>query len=236
MDDDEEFNVASYSQAEKERKAVMEAKRAAEADPQYRAILERTRMAQEDTVESSDNAVRTLRETRKVSESTKVELTRQGEQIRDVKGSAERADENVEEAYKNTRKIDKLSHFIPFFRSSNAKKRHEDRAFHKEQKALTKESERKERDIAARDDEFVEGGGSAANGPGPRRHYTDANEERIDQNLDEIGTHLQALKTDAVGMQTELSRQDTDLKEVKIRTEHTQHVMDISDKKLQRHL
>ena len=105
-EDEEEFNAKSFAQADKQRKALEEEKRLAAADPEYRAILEKTRQVQQDTVDSSDNAVRTLRETRKVSESTKTELVKQGEQIKEIKASSERADENVVQAYENTRKID----------------------------------------------------------------------------------------------------------------------------------
>jgi hypothetical protein len=82
--------------------------------------------------------VRTLRETVKTSETTKTELVRQGEELKDIKGSAERADTSVTEAYENTRKIDKYSHFFPFFKSSGKKKRKEDKEFKEKQKEIEK--------------------------------------------------------------------------------------------------
>lgn len=234
FDDDEDFSAAAFSRAEKERKLAQEAKIAAEADPEYRAILEKTRRAQADTVDSSDNAVRTLRETRKVSESTKTELDRQGEQLKQIKESADRADSNVTQAYENTRKIDKYSHFIPVMGLfSNSKKKKEDKALEKEQKHIDKDVERQAK-AAQKDSKDLSPPNSSS--AGPRREFSDDSERRIDENLDEMSLHLRALKQDATYMQTSISDQDVDIRQIQARTTHTQNVMEISDKKLQRHL
>lgn len=233
MEDDEEFSTANFSKQEKERKALKEAKEATSQDPEYLALVERTRKVQTETVESSDNAVRTLRETRKVSETTKSELVRQGEDIKEIKGSADRADENVVEAYENTRKIDKYSRFIPikgFF--SNKKKKKEDKALAKEQKSIEREAQKANK--IGSDYEPSTLSNSAA--PDPRREYSDDNERCIDDNLDEMSSHLQALKQDAHFMQTTIKSQDKDLRTIQATTSHTQNVMEISDKKLQKHL
>ena len=140
--DDDEFSADYYANQQKEKKALIEAKESASQDPELQTIIERSKKVQHDTVESSDIAVRTLRETVMVSETTKTELVRQGEELKDIKGSAERADTNVTEAYENTRQIDKYSHFLPFFRSSNKKKKKEDKALEAEQKALEKEAKK----------------------------------------------------------------------------------------------
>jgi hypothetical protein len=233
--DEEEFSADYFAKQQKEKKALKEAQESSSQDPELQAIIERSRQTQQETVESSDSAVRTLRETVKTSESTKTELVRQGEELKDIKGSAERADTNVTEAYENTRKIDKYSHFLPFFKSSGKKKRKEDKIFKEEQKEIEKEAKK-----MAQQREKT--GGAAAgvapqNAPAPnRREYTDEGEQRIDENLDEMSMHLQTLRHDATFMKQNIQEQETDIKEVKARTSHTQNVMEISDKKLQRHL
>lgn len=233
-DEEEEFSAKSFAQADKQRKALEEEKKLAAADPEYRAILEKTRQVQQDTVDSSDNAVRTLRETRKVSESTKTELIKQGEQIKEIKASSERADENVVQAYENTRKIDKYSHFIPFKGIfSNSKKKKEDKALEKEQKVISKDVAKQNKLDAASGMQVSPPNTAAA---GPRRQFDDENEQRINDNLDEMSSHLTALKMDAHLMQENIKSQDTDLRQIQARTTHTQNVMEISDKKLQKHL
>ena len=233
LDEDEEFNASSFTKSEKQRKVLEQEKKLALADPEYRAILERTSRAQQDTVDSSDNAVRTLRETRKVSESTKTELVKQGEQIEDIKASAKRADQNVDEAYDNTRKIDKYSRFIPW-KSSNSKKKKEDRELEKQQKVIDK-------DVAKQNKQALHADGEASQPPNmaaaePRRQFDDPNEQRIDDNLNEMSSTLKDLRQDAQFMQGSIQKQDNDLKEIQVITGHTQNVMDISDKKLQKHL
>lgn len=233
-DEDEEFNAKSFTQADKQRKLLEEEKKLAEADPEYRALLQKTKEVQLDTVESSDNSIRMLRETRKVSESTKTELVKQGEQIKDIKSSAERADENVTEAYENTRKIDKYSRFLPIKGLfSNSKKKKEDKAFEKEQKSIDKEVAKYNKHAGGEPSEVSPPNSAAA---GPRRQFDDENEQRINDNLDEMSSHLIALKQDARVMQDNIREQDVDLRTIQARTTHTQNVMEISDKKLQKHL
>ena len=234
--DEEEFSADYYAKQQKEKKALREAKEAASQDPELQAIIERSKKAQLETAESSEGAVRTLRETVKTSESTKTELARQGEELKDIKGSAERADKEVTEAYENTRKIDKYSHFLPFFKSSGKKKRKEDRAF----KQRAKEIEKENKEFTKAKEKEV-GVAPTAEGATPqqapnRREYTDESERRIDENLDEMSMHLHTLREDALYMQQNVQEQETDIKEVQSRTTHTQNVMEISDKKLQRHL
>lgn len=235
--DEEEFTADYYAKQQKEKKAMREAKEAASQDPELQAIIEKSKKAQQDTVESSDSAVRTLRETVKVSETTKTELVQQGEELKDIKGSAEKADVNVGEAYENTRKIDKYSHFLPFFKSSGKKKRKEDRAFKERQKEIEKDVKK-----ASKQREKEAGVGPSAELTSPptaapnRREYADANEERIDENLDEMSLHLRTLREDATFMQKSVQEQESEIKEVQSRTTHAQNVMEISDKKLQRHL
>jgi hypothetical protein len=234
--DDEEFSADYYAKRQKEQKAMKEAREAASQDPELQTIIQRSKETQYQTVESSDSAVRTLRETVKTSETTKTELVRQGEELKDIKGSAERADTSVTEAYENTRKIDKYSHFFPFFKSSGKKKRKEDREFKEKQKEIEKAKE------AAKKAQQHKGGSkdvtSPANESAPNRGVglADENEQRIDENLDEMSMHLHTLREDATFMQQNIQEQDTDIKEVQARTTHTQNVMEISDKKLQRHL
>lgn len=234
--EEDEFNADFYTKQQREKKSQieeMEANEGAQRDPELSAIRERSKRVQLETVESSENSVRMLRETVRVSETTKTELIRQGEELKDIKDSSERADSNVTEAYKNTLQIDKYSHFLPFFRSSNKKKKKEDKALEMEQKAIEKESKRSSK-------QFVEGSNSSplsyGTGPSYQREYADDNEQRIDENLDEISIHLRLLRQDAIFMQQNMLEQETDIKEIQARTIHTQNVMELSDKKLQKHL
>lgn len=234
LDEDEEFNAASFTKSEMQRQVLEQEKKLSQTDPEYRAILEKSSKVQQDTVDSSDNAVRTLRETRKVSESTKTELIKQGEQINDIKASAKRADGNVDEAYENTRKIDKYSRLIPW-KSSNSKKKKEDKELEKQQKAIDK-------DVAKQGKQaLLHGEGEVSQPPnmaaaGPRRQLDDPNEQHIEDNLDEMSSQLWVLKQDGQLVQETIQKQNNDLKEIQAITNHTKSVMDISDKKLQRHL
>jgi hypothetical protein len=233
MVEEDEFNADFYTKQQREKKSQAEAIEAAPQDPELSAIRERSKRVQLETVDSSENTVRMLRETVRVSDITKTELIRQGEELKDIKCSSERADSNVTEAYQNTRDIDRYSRFLPIFWSSNKKKKKEDKALEMEQKAIEKESKRSSK-------QFVENSNSSplsyGTGPSYPKEYADDNEQRIDENLDEISMHLRLLRQDAMFMQQSMLEQESDIKEIQARTIHTQNVMELSDKKLQKHL
>ena len=138
---------------------------------------------------------------------------------------------------KTPAKLTSIHTFFPFSNLPVGKKRKEDRAFKERQKEIEKDVKK-----ASKQREKETGVGPSAELTSPptaapnRREYADENEQKIDENLDEMSLHLRTLREDATFMQKSVQEQESEIKEVQSRTTHAQNVMEISDKKLQRHL
>lgn len=232
---EDEFSAESYQKArlakEREKQAAMAA--AAAADPELQAIREQTFRTQSDTVESSRNALRQLKETVQVSEATSGKLRQQGEQLERIEKTAERADENAQQSYESARDLHKYKGFLPvsvknWFKGSKKKK--EDKALSKTNKELDKELERKSMASSAAS-EIGSSAPSSASGP-KRKEYLDEREQEIDENLDEMSSGLAALKAQAVDMNKDLDSQQVSMKRTEAYVGHTDYTLNSANRKI----
>lgn len=228
---DDEFNTENYSKYKHDRKmAEKDAKAAALAnDPELQAILTETRQVQQDTVQSSRNAVKTLQETIVVADRTKTELDAQGEQLRHIGETAERADEHAQDSYDKARELHRYKGFMPFSVKqwfTGGKKKDADSEYIKQQKSLDKTAEKLARKQAQADGAVVgDEKGSSPTG--------DAAEDEINQNLDEMSRGLAHLKGVGQDMQTEITQQNVDIDRIKATTEHTDYTITSANRKIQ---
>ena len=112
---DDEFSADTFAafkakQAATQREAAMTK---AVADPETAAILAETRGLQQETVESSRNAAKMIKETAIVGEKTTAQLRDQGEQLRNIEVVAEEADKHAQDAYKQAKDLHKYKGLLP---------------------------------------------------------------------------------------------------------------------------
>ena len=236
---DDEFNAENFSKFRTQKAAAeAEAKKAAlAADPELQALVTETRQVQQDTVQSSRNAVKTLKETIVVADKTNVELKSQGDQLKKIGETAEKADENAQESYDKARELHKYKGFFPVSMKqmfTGGKKKDKDQEYIDKQKALDKQAGK----LDKAEQKAREGAGSPAPGASgqPKKVYTDAYEEEIDQNLDEMSKGLEHLKGVGMDMQSEIAKQNVDIERINATTEHTDYTINSANRKLQEFL
>lgn len=240
---DDEFNADNFTKYKQDKVASEKAAKAAalKGDPELQAILTETRQVQQDTLQSSRNAVKTLQETVVVADRTNEKLTTQGEQLKRIGATAEEADENAQEAYDKARELHKYKGFLPFSVKqwfSGGKKKSADSEYLSKQKELDKTAEKiaKQEAKAAEKAEKLKAAGAGKIDVAP---YTPANpasdsvEEEIDQNLDEMSRGLEHLKGVGLNMQSEIKKQNVDIEHIKATTEHTDYTINSANRKIQ---
>ncbi len=235
---DDEFNADNFTKYKQDKVASEKAAKAAalKGDPELQAILTETHQVQQDTLQSSRNAVKTLQETVVVADRTNDKLTAQGEQLKRIGTTAEEADEHAQEAYDKARELHKYKGFLPFSIKqwfSGGKKKSADSEYLSRQKELDKTAEKiaKQEAKAAEKAEKLSGNGkstSTSTSTNP-----DAAEEEIDQNLDEMSRGLDHLKGVGLNMQTEIKKQNVDIEHIKATTEHTDYTLNSANRKIQ---
>ena len=200
------------------------------ADPELQAILNETRQVQQDTLQSSRNAVKTLQETVVVADKTNERLQAQGEQLKRIGATAEEADEHAQEAYDKARELHKYKGFLPFSIKqgfTGGKKNSADSDYLSRQKELDRTAEK-----LAKAEAKAEKSGTAVLSA-TRPESGDAVEDEIDQNLDEMSRGLSHLKGVGLNMQTEIKKQNVDIEHIKATTEHTDYVVNSANRKIQ---
>lgn len=230
---DDEFNADNFAKYKQDKQAGEKAAKAAalSGDPELQAILTETRQVQQDTLQSSRNAVKTLQETVVVADRTNEQLTAQGEQLKRIGATAEEADEHAQEAYDKARELHKYKGFLPFSVKqwfSGGKKRSADSEYLSKQKQLDKTAEQ-----LAKAEKASSTGNNLNLTGGPRVVSDDAVEEEIDQNLDEMSKGLSHLKGVGLNMQSEIKKQNVDIEHIKATTEHTDYTVNSANRKIQ---
>lgn len=232
---DDEFNADNFAKYKQDKKASEKVERAAalSADPELQSILTETKQVQQDTLQSSRNAVKTLQETVIVADKTDERLRAQGEQLKKIGTTAEEADEHAQEAYDKARELHKYKGFLPFSVKqwfTGGKKKSADSDYISRQKELDKTAEKlakSEAKTRSLENNVQDAKNLNINTTG------DAVEEEIDQNLDEMSKGLSHLKGVGMNMQTEIKKQNVDIEHIKATTEHTDYTINSANRKIQ---
>lgn len=233
---DDEFNADNFA-AYRTRKAAQEREAAiakAIADPETAAILAETRQAQQETVESSRTAAKTIKETMVVADRTTATLKQQGEQLSKVDATAEQADFHADDAYKSARDLHKYKGLLPFSIKNmftGSKKKTQDSELDKINRRLDKQAVKLEQpnepSVSPR---------KASAKPTAALATDDPAEREIDQNLDTISSGLDFLKTQGLEMQREISAQNVTISKIEARTEHTDYTLNSANRKIREFL
>ena len=235
---DDEFNADNFAKYRQDKLASEKAAKSAalSGDPELQAILTETGQVQQDTLQSSRNAVKTLQETVVVADRTSEKLKSQGEQLKRIGNTAEEADEHAQEAYDKARELHKYKGFLPFSikqwftggkkKSSDSEYLSRQKELDKTAKKLAKQEAKQEAKSAA--DSTVKNPGDLGGGP-----RGDQVEDEIDQNLDEMSRGLDHLKGVGMNMQTEIKKQNVDIEHIKATTAHTDYTITSANRKIQ---
>lgn len=238
---DDEFNADNFAKYRQDKQASERAAKAAalSGDPELQGILAETGQVQQDTLQSSRNAVKTLQETVVVADRTNEKLTAQGEQLKRIGATAEEADEHAQEAYDKARELHKYKGFLPFSVRqwfTGGKKKSADSEYLARQKELDKTAAKMEKQKAQEAKDSKDGkvfNASSSNSSNPQNQtHPDAVEEEIDQNLDEMSRGLQHLKGVGLNMQTEIKKQNVDIEHIKATTAHTDYTINSANRKI----
>lgn len=234
--DDDDFNPETLAKQRAARAAAQKAaqEEAMSKDPELAAILMETKVVQKDTLVSTQNSVRTIKETITVADKTSVTLKQQGEQLDRIDERADQADTNATESYQSARDLHKYKGLLPVSLKNaftGGHKKREDAQLAKTTKKLDKEAARLE--LASQDNkpDLARTPKSASAGPGG-----DEMEQQINENLDEISAGLDHLQMQASGMQEELKRQNVTIKRVEATTAHTDYTLNSANRKVQEFL
>lgn len=240
---DDEFNADNFAKYKQDKLASEKAAKAAalSGDPELQAILTETRQVQQDTLQSSRNAVKTLQETVVVADRTDERLKGQGEQLKKIGATAEEADEHSQEAYDKARELHKYKGFLPFSIKqwfTGGKKKSSDSEYLAKQKALDKSANKlakEEAKAAEKAAKAAEKDGKSISGVKASKPGYDGDEveEEIDQNLDEMSRGLDHLKGVGLNMQSEIKRQNVDIEHIKATTAHTDYTLNSANRKIQ---
>jgi hypothetical protein len=233
---DDEFNADNFTKYKQDKLAGEKAAKAAalNGDPELQAILTETRQVQQDTLQSSRNAVKTLQETVVVADKTNERLQAQGEQLKRIGATAEEADENAQEAYDKARELHKYKGFLPFSVKqwfTGGKKKSADSDYISKQRELDRAAEKLAK--AEAKSKLKSQVPPTGNPESIRAASGDQVEDEIDQNLDEMSRGLTHLKGVGLNMQTEIKKQNVDIEHIKATTEHTDYTVNSANRKIQ---
>lgn len=239
MDDDfsaENLAKQRAIRAEAARKAQEEALK---QDPELQAIIFESRQVQKDTLSSTQNSVRTIKNTMGVADKTAEELDRQGRQLDSIEQKAEQADANATDSYQSARELHKYKGMIPLSIKNmftGGKKSSEDDKLKKANKSLDREGATLEKNSAAQRAAIAKVAAvreAASTGLGEE---ADEVERQIESNLGEISAGLDHLQMQAVNMNKELQAQNVTIKRIGATTEHTDYTLNSANRKIQEFL
>lgn len=241
--DDDEFSAETLAKQRAAKAAADRQAREAEmaADPEYQAIIAETKQVQKDTLVSTQNSVRTIKETITVADKTSITLKQQGEQLDRIDEKAQAADVNATDSYQSARELHKYKGMLPISVKNmftGGRKREEDQRLQKAAKALDKE-ERKLEKTATSNQPNLEAAAQekVQKGPVSQRDYGgDDVEKQIDENLDEISAGLDHLQAQATSMNAELARQNVTVQRIDATTQHTDYTLNSANRKIQEFL
>lgn len=230
--DDDDFNPEMLA---KQRAAKAAAERQAKEaalneDPEMRELLMQTKAVQKDTLSSTQNSVRQIKETINVADSTSQKLKSQGEQLDRIDEKASSADANASDSYASARELHKYKGLIPVSLKNvftGSKKKEEDERLAKTQKNLDKEEKRIDKDHAANKPSLASTPKTSGDFGG------DETERQIDENLNDISAGLDHLQMQANSMNEELQRQNTTIQRIEATTEHTDYTLNSANRKIQ---
>lgn len=234
---DDEFNTESLARHRKDRAAATAAAAAAATeDQELHAILTETRQVQQDTLQSSRNAVKTLQETIVVADRTREELGAQGQQLKAIGATAEHADENAQTSYDKARELHRYKGWLPFSVKqwfTGGKKKSADSEYVARQRGIDRDAERLAKAQAKAHAKAQAHSGAHEGALDATPPATDAVEDELDQNLDEMSRGLEHLKGVGLDMQGEIARQNIDIEHIKATAEHTDYVLNSANRKVQ---
>lgn len=238
MDDDEfSADVLAKQRAVKAAAQRQAQEQAMQDDPELHAILMETKQVQQDTLVSTQNSVRTIKETIVVADKTSMTLKQQGEQLDRIDEKAQSADANATDSYQSARELHKYKGFIPVsFKNmfTGAKKKEQDEQLAKANKKLDKEERKLDKEsMGNRPDLNVGQAGGNYNNNNQAENDGDDAERQINENLDEISAGLDHLQSQATNMNTELSKQNVTVKRIEATTEHTDYALNSANRKIQ---
>lgn len=229
--EDDEFNAEALAKRRAEKAAAARAAQEAAMaeDPELAAIFAETKAVQKDTLQSTQNSVRTLKETIGVADKTAATLKQQGEQLDRIEEKAEKADVNATESYKDARELHKYKGLLPVSIKNaftGSKKKQEDERLLKANRQLDKQESR------------IDSGASRPSlSPLPKspdkEHGGDETEHQIHENLGEMSAGLDHIQAQASSMNEEIQRQNVTIKRVEATTAHTDYTLNSANRKIQ---
>ena len=235
---DDEFDVEGFKALKKTQKQREEEERLRQAanDPETARLLAETTKYQAETLESSRRALATVKQTVGVAEKTTQELRAQGEQLERIQQTAESADKSADAAYQKAKDLHKYKGLMPFSIKNfftGGKKKQQDKELEDKTKKLDKQ--------AAKFEASREAAQTGIQSPiiEHRRTsavITDQTEIEINRNLGEISSALDVLKSQGLMMQDEVKKQNYTINKIGATIDHTEYVIDSSNRKIQEFL
>lgn len=239
--DDEEFSADALAKQRAARAATQrKAQEAALAeDPELAAILHETKVVQKDTLASTQNSVRTIKETIIVADKTSTTLRQQGEQLDRIDEKAQQADTNATDSYQSARELHKYKGFLPISIKNvftGGRKKDQDEKLSKTNKQLGKEETRIDQNVTSNKPNLSTSPKTDNNNRGGSGQDEDEIEREINENLKEMSAGLDHLQMQASFMNEELQRQNVTIKRVEATTEHTDYTVNSANRKVQEFL
>lgn len=246
MEDDEfNFKNASKQRSLKEKEAKKEREAKLAEDPELAAMMLQAEQVRGDTLASTQNTVRVVKETINVADQTAATLAEQGEQLNRTCGSSERADDNVKVSYDKARELKKYDGWFPvsvtnWFTGGN--KKSEDSSLKSKNEKLDKKQHKLEKEISKK--ESSNSAKIAAGTTGTGASLMDGLEEgtkayqqeqQINENLDDISAGLDHIQAQADNMNDEFKRQNITIDRIKANTEHADYVIKSADSKIKKY-
>lgn len=230
--DNEEFSQEAFTRrrADQEAKKKADLEAAINEDPEIRALHMETKQVQKDTLVSTQNSVRAIKDTIVVADKTSSTLKDQGRQLDEVEKKATEADTNASDAYQSSRDLHKYKGILPVSIKNaftGSKKREEDSKLAKTTKKLDREEGRIDKQAEENKPNL------AATPKGATDYGGDESERQINENLDEISAGLDHLQMQATSMNEELNRQNVTIQKVQATTDHTDYTIKSADRKIQ---
>lgn len=246
MADDDDFSVSAFKKKKEQQQRAAQAQAAINADPELHAIVEETKRAQQQTVDSSKHAVEIVQNTVSVGQRTMEVLNQQGEQLEQIALTAETADTHARDAYHSAKELHKYKGLLPIsFKNmfTGAKKKHQDDELLKTTKALDKTAQKMEKarakSISLQQEQVqkLPGKQGQPSGTGPYgssnvAYIEDPAEREIAQNLDAVSSGLNVLQTQANEMKIQLEAQNLTIAKIDARVNHTDYVLNSANRKI----
>lgn len=246
-DDEFNFRNAGKERSRKEKEAKEERNAKLAEDPELAAMMLQSEQVRGDTLASTQNTVRLVKETINVADQTAATLTEQGEQLNRTCGSSERADDNVKISYDKARELKKYDGWFPVSISNwftGGKKKGEDSTLKNKNEKLDKKQHQLEKEISKKESSkstkisnpssTTETSSSLMAGLEEGSKALDQ-ERQINENLDDISAGLDHIQAQADNMNDEFKKQNITIERIKANTEHADYVIKSADSKIKKY-